>query len=105
MMLAMPAGSAADQIHVLIATRDIARAKRFAVDFQQSFYQRTTSNELEVLNRYWRGQLSRVNELDGTVQGARAHLALTYAEDFGAWFNAFRADVLPLIIQFDLPRL
>lgn len=101
---AIMAGSLADQVYTLIATQHIAGAQRFAREFPNSVYQRTHTDPLEVLNRYWRAQVSSISTIDGHACARNAHEALTSCDDIGAWLLNFRQYVVPLIVRFDLPQ-
>lgn len=100
----MMAGSLADQVYTLIATHNLAAAQRFSKDFPTSVYQRTHHDPLEVLNRYWRAQISSVNAINGHACARNAHDTLTAAGDQSAWLLNFKQYVVPLIVRFDLPQ-
>lgn len=104
MNITMAAGSLAEQVYTLIATQNLGCAQRYSRDFPNSIYQRTTNDPLEVLNRYWRAQISTIRAIDGQACARHAHEALTASADQGAWLQNFGRFVVPLIVRFDLPQ-
>ena len=89
----------------MLAVHSVVCAEKFAVDFNTSIYHRTCSDPLEVLNRYWRAQLSDVKVLDLTAAARHAHEALTFSVDHSIWLQNFNRFVIPLILRFELPRI
>jgi len=98
-------GSLAYQVYSLIATQQAVCAQRFALDFDCSVYHNTVADEVEILNRYWRAQLSDVPELDKSAAVRHAHEALTFSFEHPVWLMNFNRFVMPLILRFELPKL
>lgn len=86
-------------VYEIIAQRSQQAANRFREHFTATMFMGTSEEELVIINRFWRLQLSRVpvstiNELE----------CLDDQADFNAWLHNFQYIVLPTIVAHRLPR-
>lgn len=56
---------------------------------------------IDSLNTYWRNQLSHVTD----ISTVKARECLCQSQDFGAWLRNFEKFVMPIVINYKLPRV
>lgn len=85
------------QVTDAISDQSPAAAIRFARDFKDNGEE--PAQQIRNLNRYWRTELGALHT--STIS---ARTCLIDEIDPGDWMRHFRRMVLPVIIQYDLPR-
>lgn len=89
----------AHDVMQVIAEQSMDCAQRFEVLFLKSMFIGTTDNELVLLNRFWRHQLSRL-----PIPTYEERHCLSDEVNFGPWLVNFRAWVVPTIVLHNLPK-
>lgn len=95
----MQLGPLASHIKHVLARHDRDMAERFETIFLQSIYVGTTSNELVLINRFWRRQFSMCQSDTSAVR-----TWLCDSDEPIAWLQMFENVIIPEIVKLNLPR-
>ncbi len=89
----------ADAVYRLIHNRAPSQATRFKRRFSQTVHSGHGRSELEVLNSYWREQLSQL-----PVNTIHQRECLCQSDAYDVWLKRFEDVVLPMIVEYRLPK-
>lgn len=102
-MVLFAPGSITETVYDIIASHDAHLASRFQVSLRLSPLYSPVRNELCVLNSYWHDQLSALQYNLG-INTLQIREQLNPSMDVQSWVNVFHRYVLPLILQYKIPR-
>jgi hypothetical protein len=98
-MTAIVPNTRAHAVYTAIHAASPDCAERFKILFEQTMFNNTTSDEMALINRFWRLQLSRL-----PVPTYEERECLAEEAHFEPWLQNFCVYIIPTIVIHQLPH-